>query len=96
MALTKEELAPWPPRIANFECVIGITAFRRTGTSCHPDHGGTAEQFIELQKARDRLLAALDTKAAAPKMPEIRPEGTPVALPLLASWPLRHTRRLTG
>ena len=52
-----------------------IAAFRRQALRCHPDHGGTEAQFIELVKARDRLLAALGTRAAAPKMPEFAPKG---------------------
>jgi hypothetical protein len=52
-----------------------IAAFRRKALRCHPDHGNTEEQFIALVKARDRLLAALGTKEAAPKMPEFAPAG---------------------
>jgi curved DNA-binding protein CbpA len=36
-----------------------IAASRRAARRCHPDHGGTEAQFIELVKARDRLLATL-------------------------------------
>jgi DnaJ-like protein len=52
-----------------------IAAFRRKALQCHPDHGGTEAQFIELVRARDRLLAALGTRAAEPKMPEFAPKG---------------------
>jgi hypothetical protein len=52
-----------------------IATFRRKALRCHPDHGGTEAQFIELVRARDRLLAALGTRAAAPKMPEFAPKG---------------------
>jgi hypothetical protein len=52
-----------------------IAAFRSKAMKCHPDHGGTEEQFIQLVKARDRLLAALGTRAAAPKMPEFARSG---------------------
>jgi hypothetical protein len=41
-----------------------ITAFRRKAMQCHPDHGGTEAQFIELAKVRDRLLAALGTSTS--------------------------------
>jgi hypothetical protein len=34
----------------------------------------TEAQFIELKKARNRLLVALGTRAAAPKMPEFAPK----------------------
>jgi hypothetical protein len=52
-----------------------IAAFRRAALRCHPDHGGTEAQFIDLVQARDRLLAALGTRAAAPKMPQFAPRG---------------------
>jgi len=77
-----------------------ITAFRRKALHCHPDHGGTAEQFMELVKARDRLLASLGTKASAPKMPEFAPKGARlrygVRRPGQHAQRLGHTRRLTG
>jgi hypothetical protein len=43
-----------------------IAAFRREAKNAHPDVGGTAEMFRKLVEARDRLLAALGTKAPAP------------------------------
>jgi hypothetical protein len=52
-----------------------ISAFRRKALQCHPDHGGTEAQFIELVKARDRLLASIGTRAETPKMPEFAPKG---------------------
>lgn len=76
-----------------------LAAFRRMAMQCHPDHGGTQEQFIELMKARDRLLTALGTKAAAPKMPEFAPKGARLRY---RTWRprdrsrLEHTRRLSG
>jgi hypothetical protein len=76
-----------------------IAAFRRKAMRCHPDHGGTEEQFIELTKARDRLLASLGTRAATPKMPEFAPKGVKLRY---GTWRpsgahrLGHTRRLTG
>jgi hypothetical protein len=77
-----------------------ILAFRRAAKRCHPDHGGTEAQFIELVKARDRLLAALGAKAAAPKMPEFAPKGAwlryGVWRPSGSSHRIGHTRRLTG
>jgi len=53
-----------------------ITAFRQAAKRCHPDLGGTAEQFRELVKARDLLLASLGTSAPAPKEPTFAPPGT--------------------
>jgi hypothetical protein len=77
-----------------------ITAFRRKALRCHPDHGGTEEQFIELVKARDRLLAALGTKAAAPKMPQFAPKGMKLRYstwrPSGSSSQIGHARRLTA
>jgi hypothetical protein len=77
-----------------------IAAFRSKALRCHPDHGGTQEQFIELVKARDRLLAALGTRAAAPKMPEFAPNGVKLRY---GSWrtsrsspQLGHIRQLAG
>jgi hypothetical protein len=77
-----------------------IAAFRRQALRCHPDHGGTEAQFIELVKARDRLLAALGTRAAAPKMPALAPKGARLRY---STWrpgsnapQLGHTRRLAG
>jgi hypothetical protein len=75
-----------------------IKAFRRKAMQCHPDHGGTAEQFRELVKARDRLLAALGTKAAAPNMPEFAPKGAKLRYgtwnPNRGSARIGQTRRL--
>lgn len=77
-----------------------IAAFRRKSLRCHPDQGGTAEQFIALVKARDRLLASLGTKEKAPKMPEFAPKGTKLQYgtwrPGVSAGRLGHTRRLTG
>jgi hypothetical protein len=77
-----------------------IAAFRRKALRCHPDHGGTEAQFIELVKARDRLLAALGTRASAPKMPTFAPKGAKLRY---GTWraggsarQLGHTRRLAG
>ncbi|MFT2210692.1 hypothetical protein ACLJYM_02265 [Rhizobium giardinii] len=53
-----------------------IVAFRRKAKLAHPDIGGTAEMFRKLVDARDRLLAAIGTKAAPPKAPEYAPKGT--------------------
>jgi hypothetical protein len=61
-----------------------VAAFRYKAKQCHPDHGGTEAQFIELMKSRDRLLAALGTRAAAPKMPEFAPKGVRLTLPHMA------------
>jgi hypothetical protein len=55
-----------------------LTAFRRTVKKAHPDAGGTAEMFRLLVEARDRLLAALGTKAPPPKPPAYAPEGVSV------------------
>lgn len=74
-------------------------AFRRKAKACHPDHGGTEAQFIELVKARDRLLAALGAKMKAPKAPEFAPKG---AILRYRRWRpegrtrLGHTRRIEG
>jgi hypothetical protein len=78
-----------------------ITAFRRKAFQCHPDHGGTEAQFTELVKARDRLLASIGTREAAPKMPKFAPKGTRlhygVWRPGRGAHQLGHTRgRLTG
>jgi hypothetical protein len=77
-----------------------IAAFRRAALRCHPDHGGTEAQFIKLVEARDRLLASLGTKEAAPKMPEFAPTGAIVRYrtwrPERRSGQLGHTRRIAG
>jgi hypothetical protein len=52
-----------------------MTAFRAAAKRCHPDVGGTEEQFRDLVRARDRLLASLGMKAAPPKPPTFRPLG---------------------
>jgi hypothetical protein len=52
-----------------------ITAFRKKAKQAHPDLGGTADMFRVLVQARDRLLAALGTKAATPVMPDYAPRG---------------------
>jgi hypothetical protein len=75
-----------------------IAAFRREAMRCHPDHGGTEEQFITLLKARDRLLAALGAKAAAPKVPSFAPKGTKLRYGVWrpnGGVRVGHTRRLT-
>lgn len=71
-----------------------ISAFRRKALRCHPDHGGTQEQFIELVKARDRLLAALGTRAAAPKMPEFAPKGVKLRYGTWRPRPSNHQSRV--
>ena len=43
---------------ADFTAEDITAAFRRKAKACHPDLGGTEAQFIELVKARDRLLAS--------------------------------------
>ena len=77
-----------------------IAAFRRKALRCHPDHGGTEAQFIELVKVRDRLLAALGSGAAAPKMPEFAPKGVRLRYgrwrPSGGAGRIGHTRRLTA
>jgi hypothetical protein len=64
------------------------------------DHGGTEAQFIELVKARDRLLASLGTRAAAPKTPEFAPKGARLRYgkwrPNRSAHRLGHTQRLAG
>jgi hypothetical protein len=55
-----------------------VAAFRRKAKEAHPDLGGTAEQFRLLVEARDRLLAALGTKAPPPKPPNYAPSGVQV------------------
>jgi hypothetical protein len=77
-----------------------IAAFLRKAMQCHPDRGGTAAQFIALVKARDRLLAALGTKEAAPKPPDFAPKGVKLRYgtwrPVTARSRLGHTRRING
>ena len=41
-----------------------VTAFRKKAKAAHPDLGGTAEVFRMLVEARDRLLAAIGSRAA--------------------------------
>ncbi|MGX1353002.1 hypothetical protein AB7M49_006611 [Bradyrhizobium elkanii] len=55
-----------------------ISAFKKAAKRTHPDAGGTAEAFQKAVDARDRLLAALGTKAPAPKMPTYSPKGSRV------------------
>jgi hypothetical protein len=52
-----------------------LAAFRHKAKAAHPDAGGTAEMFRKLVEARDRLLAALGTKAPPPKAPRYAPKG---------------------
>ena len=52
-----------------------ISAFRQAAKCCHPDLGGTAEQFQALVQARDRLLAVIGTSAPAPLAPSFAPAG---------------------
>ena len=52
-----------------------ISAFRKKAKAAHPDLGGTAEMSRKLVEARDRLLAAIGTKAAKPVMPDYAPRG---------------------
>jgi hypothetical protein len=71
-----------------------IAAFRRASFRCHPDHGGTEEQFIKLTEARDRLLASLGTREKPPKMPTFTPKGARLRYGV---WrPQSSTRRLGG
>jgi hypothetical protein len=62
----------------NFTREEVIAGFRRASKKAHPDAGGTSEMFRKLVQARDRLLAALGTKAPKPKMPEYAPTGSHV------------------
>lgn len=55
-----------------------IAAFRRAVKQAHPDLGGTADDFRKLVEARDRLLAAIGTRAPSPRMPAYYPSGTRV------------------
>lgn len=52
-----------------------IAAFRHEAKKAHPDLGGTAEQFRNLVKARDRLLASIGTSEPTPRMPTFTPKG---------------------
>jgi hypothetical protein len=84
---------------ANFTREDVIAGFRRAAKKAHPDLGGSAELFRKLVEARDRLLAALGTSAAAPGMPEFARKG--VRLRYRTYRPssrvrLGQTRRLTG
>jgi hypothetical protein len=67
-----------------------LIGFRRAAKRCHPDHGGTAEQFRALVEARDRLLASIGI--TAPKQPKFRPAGVKVRY-YVAS---KSTPRLSG
>jgi DnaJ homolog subfamily C member 19 len=55
-----------------------LAGFRAAAKRCHPDVGGTEEQFHALVKARDRLLASLGMKAAPPTPPAFYPAGVKV------------------
>jgi hypothetical protein len=57
-----------------------LAAYCKAALRCHPDQGGTAEQFRALVEARDRLLAAIGTSAPKPKMPDFTPRA-PHCLP---------------
>jgi hypothetical protein len=63
---------------ANYTRDDVMRAFRRAAKKAHPDAGGTAEMFQMLVKARDRLLAALGSKAPPPEMPDFAPIGARV------------------
>ena len=77
-----------------------IAAFRRAAMKCHPDRGGTEQQFVKLVEARDRLLTSLGTREAAPATPEFAPKGARLRYtswkPGISRQRLGHTRRLTG
>jgi hypothetical protein len=70
-----------------------IAAFRRVAKRCHPDLGGTDERFMELIKARDRLLASIGTSAPTPKMPTFAPAGVRL---VYRSWSGRSRIGSTG
>jgi hypothetical protein len=55
-----------------------LAAFRGKAKLAHPDAGGTAEMFRKLTEARDRLLAAVGTKARPPKPPSYAPKGVDI------------------
>ncbi len=59
----------------NFTAADVISAFRRAAKRCHPDHGGTAEQFRTLVEAWDRLLASIGRSEPPPKPPTFHPAG---------------------
>jgi hypothetical protein len=54
--------------------------------------GGTAEEFRELVKARDRLLSAIGTSAPPPKEPDFTPRGYKTRYVSIGSC----TRRIGG
>ena len=66
-----------------------LAAFRRTAKAAHPDAGGTAEMFRRLVEARERLLAAIGTKAPPPKPPTYAPKGAPI---VYRSWRQQQNR----
>jgi hypothetical protein len=70
-----------------------LAAFRREAKKAHPDAGGTAEQFIKLREARDRLLASIGTSAPKPQMPTYAPKGAQI---VYRSARLGSRRRLAG
>jgi hypothetical protein len=69
-----------------------LAAFRRKAKAAHPDAGGTAEIFRKLVEARDRLLAALGTKAPPPKPPRYAPKGMTVTYRRGSSGSTRQQR----
>ena len=73
-----------------------IAAFRRAVKKAHPDLGGTAEDFRKLVEARDRLLAAIGTRAPTPRMPAYYPSGRTIVCRSGRRSPRRlgQTRRL--
>jgi hypothetical protein len=70
-----------------------LAAFRREAKKAHPDAGGTAEQFIKLREARDRLLASIGTSAPKPQMPTYAPKGAQI---VYRSARFGSRRRLAG
>jgi hypothetical protein len=64
-----------PPDYTNADV---LSAFRRKAKEAHPDAGGTAEMFRKLVEARDRLLAALGTRAPPPKPPSYAAKGVKI------------------
>jgi hypothetical protein len=70
-----------------------MAGFRAAAKRCHPDVGGTEEQFHDLVKARDLLLKTLGMKAAPPKPPTFYPAGVKVTYRSAGS---RGALRLAG
>ena len=82
----------------NFTEADVLSAFRRKAKKAHPDAGGTAEQFMRLVEARDRLLASLGTSAPPPKPPSYAPKGAVLRYTTVKSSGaprIGSTRRLT-